>query len=152
MINQKRIDGLLKYMAELGQQQMIIRNPLLIKYLLGYAPRGGDRATILYVSQTNGIKLIANYLTTWPKGLEDEIEIVDTLLSGRTVLINMEGLNIELAQRIIDFTSGSCFAIGGNLQKISHYIFIITPAIVDISGDFQEILSGSFDVPINNGL
>ena len=76
MINQKRIDGLLKYMAELGQQQMIIRNPLLIKYLLGYAPRGGDRATILYVSQTNGIKLIANYLTTWPKGLEDEIEIV----------------------------------------------------------------------------
>jgi len=76
MINQKRIDGLLKYMAELGQQQMIIRNPLLIKYLLGYAPRGGDRATILYVSQTNGIKLIANYLTTWPKGLENEIEIV----------------------------------------------------------------------------
>ena len=56
------------------------------------------------------------------------------------------------AQRIIDFTSGSCFAISGNLQKISHYIFIITPASVDISGDFQEILSGSFDVSVNNGL
>ena len=42
--------------------------------------------------------------------------------------------------------------MSGNLQKISHYIFIITPASVDISGDFQEILSGSFDVPINNGI
>ena len=36
-------------------------------------------------------------------------------------------------------------------EKISHYIFIITPASVDISGDVQEILSGSFDVPINSG-
>ena len=62
------------------------------------------------------------------------------------------GFEMETAQRIIDFTSGSCYAINGNLQKISHYIFIITPAIVDISGDFQEILSGSFDVPINNGI
>ncbi len=57
----------------------------------------------------------------------------------------------DIAQRIIDFTSGSCFAMSGNLQKISHYIFIITPASVDISGDFQDILSGSFDVPIDNG-
>ena len=59
----------------------------------------------------------------------------------------MEGLNVEIAQRIIDFTSGSCYAMSGNMQKISHYIFIITPATVDISGDFQEILSGSIDVP-----
>ena len=62
----------------------------------------------------------------------------------------MEGLDVDVAQRIIDFTSGSCYAISGNLQKISHYIFIITPASVDISGDFQEILSGSFDVPSFN--
>ena len=55
----------------------------------------------------------------------------------------MEGLDVDMAQRIIDFASGSCYAIHGNLQKISHYIFIITPASVDISGDFQEILSES---------
>lgn len=87
-----------------------------------------------------------------PTSIEDAREITETLLANRTVVLNLEGLDVEIAQRIIDFTSGSCFAISGNLQKISHYIFIITPAIVDISGDFQEILSGSFDVPINNGL
>ena len=88
-----------------------------------------------------------------PTSIEDAREITETLLANRTVVLNLEGLDVDIAQRIIDFTSGSCFAISGNLQKISHYIFIITPAIVDISGDFQEILSGSFDVPpINNGL
>ncbi len=87
-----------------------------------------------------------------PTTVEDAREITETLLANRTVVLNLEGLDVEIAQRIIDFTSGSCFAISGNLQKISHYIFIVTPASVDISGDFQEILSGSFDVPINNGL
>lgn len=88
-----------------------------------------------------------------PTTVEDAREITETLLANRTVVLNLEGLDVDIAQRIIDFTSGSCFAIGGNLQKISHYIFIITPASVDISGDFQEILSGSIDVSgINTGL
>lgn len=85
-----------------------------------------------------------------PTSVEEAREITDTLLSNRTVVLNLEGLDVDIAQRIIDFTSGSTYAIKGNLQKISHYIFIITPASVDISGDFQEILSGSFDVPIRN--
>ena len=84
-----------------------------------------------------------------PNSIEDAREITETLLANRTVVLNLEGLDVDIAQRIIDFTSGSCFAISGNLQKISHYIFIITPASVDISGDFQELLSGAFDVPIN---
>lgn len=81
-----------------------------------------------------------------PTSVEDAREITETLLANRTVVLNMEGLDVDIAQRIIDFTSGSCYAISGNLQKISHFIFIITPASVDISGDFQEILSGSLDV------
>lgn len=84
-----------------------------------------------------------------PTSVEDGREITETLLANRTVVLNLEGLDVDIAQRIIDFTSGSCFAISGNLQKISHYIFIITPASVDISGDFQELISGAFDVPIN---
>lgn len=87
-----------------------------------------------------------------PTSVEDAREITETLLSNRTVVLNLEGLDVDVAQRIIDFTSGSCFAISGNLQKISHYIFIITPASVDVSGDFQDIFNGSFDMPINNGL
>ena len=81
-----------------------------------------------------------------PTTIEDEIEITDTLLNGRTVVINMEGLNVEIAQRIIDFTSGSTYAMHGNLQKISNYIFLATPSGVDISGDIQNLME-SFDLP-----
>lgn len=82
-----------------------------------------------------------------PTTVDDAREITETLLANRTVVLNMEGLDPEIGQRIIDFASGSTFAINGNLQKISNYIFIITPKSVDISGDFQEILSGAFEVP-----
>lgn len=81
-----------------------------------------------------------------PANVDDAREITDTLLSGRAVILNLEGLHVDIAQRIIDFTSGSCYSIDGNLQKVSSYIFIITPKTVDISGDFQDLLSGGFDV------
>ncbi|MGO5052315.1 cell division protein SepF [Lachnospiraceae bacterium LCP25S3_G4] len=82
-----------------------------------------------------------------PNSVDDAREITETLLSNRTVILNLEGLDLEVAQRIIDFTSGATFAITGNLQKISNYIFLVTPTNVDISGDLQDLLSSSFEVP-----
>ena len=73
--------------------------------------------------------------------------IADTLIAHCTVVLNLEGIDVEVAQRIIDFSSGSCYSIGGGLQKISSYIFILTPDNVEVSGDIQEILSGAFDLP-----
>ena len=84
-----------------------------------------------------------------PSSIEDSREITETLLQGKAVVINFEGLHVEISQRIIDFISGSCYALDGNLQKISNYIFIATPNSVDISGDFQDLFSsdeGSFDI------
>lgn len=80
-----------------------------------------------------------------PNSVDDAREITETLLSGRTVILNLEGLDLEVAQRIIDFTSGATFAISGNLQKISNYIFLVTPTSVEISGDLQDLLGTSFD-------
>lgn len=82
-----------------------------------------------------------------PSSMEDTREIADTLIDRCTVVLNLEGIDVEVAQRIIDFSSGACYSIAGSLQKISSYIFILTPANVEISGDFQEILNGAFDVP-----
>lgn len=76
-----------------------------------------------------------------PSSMEDARDICEMLLSGRAVVINMEGVQVELAQRIIDFASGACYSIDGNLQKISSYIFIITPNNIELSGDFQNVLS-----------
>ncbi len=75
-----------------------------------------------------------------PTSFEDSQEITQTLLNNRTVVLNLEDIDESIAQRILDFTSGSCYAISGNMQRISKAIFIITPASVDVSGDFQEFL------------
>ena len=82
-----------------------------------------------------------------PTSIEDSKEICDYLLAGKAVVLNMEGLHTEVAQRIIDFTSGSTYSMNGNLQKISNYIFIATPESVELSGDFQDLLNGgSLDI------
>lgn len=82
-----------------------------------------------------------------PTGIEDAKEICDYLLAGKAVVLNMEGIHTEIAQRIIDFTSGATYSMNGNLQKISNYIFIATPESVELSGDFQDLLnSGALDV------
>lgn len=81
-----------------------------------------------------------------PNTVEDAKEITETLLLGRPVVLNVEGLDVDIAQRIIDFTSGSCFSIDGNLRKISNYMFIITPPNVELSGDFASLMDAGFDV------
>ena len=86
-----------------------------------------------------------------PTSVDDSREITETLLAGRTVILNLEGMDLEIAQRIIDFISGAAFAISGNLQKISSYIFLVTPTNVDISGDLQDLLSGSMETPSVRG-
>ena len=78
-----------------------------------------------------------------PSSMEDTREIADTLVDNSTVILNLEGIDVELAQRIIDFTSGACYSLGGSLQKVSSYIFGLGPYNVDITGDLQNILGGS---------
>lgn len=84
-----------------------------------------------------------------PTSIDDAREITDTLLSGKAVVLNFEGVHVEIAQRIIDFTSGSSYSIDGNLQKITNYIFIATPSSVEVSGDLQNLLAtGSVNMGI----
>lgn len=81
-----------------------------------------------------------------PTSVDEGRVICEALLAGSTVILNVEGIDLEIAQRIIDFTSGATYSINGNLQKISSAIFVVTPVSVDITGDLQDILTGSFDV------
>lgn len=86
-----------------------------------------------------------------PTTIEDAREITDTLLTGKAVVLNLEGIHVEVAQRIIDFSAGSSYSINGNLQKVTNYIFIITPPNVDVSGDFQELVAGGIDLSTFSG-
>lgn len=102
---------------------------------------GGRSAKVVPMKRGMEVSMIK------PTSIEDSKEICDYLLAGKAVVLNMEGLHMEVAQRIIDFTSGATYSMNGNLQKISNYIFIATPESVELSGDFQDLLNGgSMDI------
>lgn len=86
-----------------------------------------------------------------PTSFEDSQDICDVLLSGKATIINLEGFDVELAQRVMDFISGAVYAANGKLHQISSYIFIISPENIDISGDYQDIIKqNGFEIPTIN--
>ena len=85
-----------------------------------------------------------------PTTFEDSQNICNMLLSGRPVVVNLEGFDPDDAQRIMDFISGCIYSIKGQYHQISKYIFIFTPENVDISGDSLSIDGNMAKMPTIN--
>lgn len=76
-----------------------------------------------------------------PRTYEESPEIADHLKSHRPVVVNLQLVRRDQGLRIIDFLSGTVYALGGSIQKLGNNIFICTPANVDIQGTITDILS-----------
>ena len=80
-----------------------------------------------------------------PERFENASEIADHLKEKRTVVLNLESTNKDVARRLIDFLSGVAYAGEGKIKKVAANTYIITPYSVDIMGDLIDELE-------NNGL
>ena len=80
-----------------------------------------------------------------PERFENASEIADHLKEKRTVVLNLESTNKDVARRLIDFLSGVAYAGEGKIKKVAANTYIITPYSVDIIGDLIDELE-------NNGL
>ena len=80
-----------------------------------------------------------------PDRFENAAEIADHLKEKRTVVLNLEQTNKDVARRLVDFLSGVAYAQEGKIKKVANSTFIITPYNVDILGDLIDELE-------NNGL
>lgn len=114
------------------------------------APRTSRRSTrqskVVQMNNSRARNIKAEIFTIKPTSLEDSKEIVDTLLEGKAIIINFEGTNTDLAQRIIDSISGACCAVDGTLKKISGYIYIVSPVTIELYGEyFDSSSSNSYD-------
>ncbi|MBR5947537.1 MAG: cell division protein SepF [Clostridia bacterium] len=69
-----------------------------------------------------------------PVSYEDTQNIIDNLKAQKAVIVNMEQIDVEVAQRILDFMSGASYAVNGRVYKVSSRIFIVAPASVNIVG------------------
>lgn len=75
-----------------------------------------------------------------PACFEDAQDICDHLKSKKPIVINLEDVEKDCAQRIVDFLSGSVYALDGNIQKVANGIFLVAPNNVDIMGEFKDEL------------
>lgn len=83
-----------------------------------------------------------------PTSFEDSSSIVDVLRNGKAIIVNFEGSNPAISQRIMDFVCGCIYTIDGQILQISGYIFIVAPKDMDITGDYTAFLQqDSFGVP-----
>jgi len=73
-----------------------------------------------------------------PRAFSESQQIADHLKSRNTVVVNMKRVTAEQAKRIIDFLSGTVYAIGGDLQKIGGGIFLCTPKNVNVEGSITD--------------
>ncbi len=80
-----------------------------------------------------------------PNNFGDSQQVCEILLNGQPAVVNLEGIDIQEAQRIMDFISGCIFSISGNMRQVSRYIFIFAPKNVDISGDYINNFSAAGD-------
>ena len=78
-----------------------------------------------------------------PERFENASEIADHLKDKRTVVLNLESTNKDIARRLIDFLSGVAYAGEGKIKKVAANTYIITPYHVDIEGDLIDELENS---------
>ena len=114
--------------------------------------RGEDRRTEDRRSEDRHNKVVNIHATTQlkvvlvkPERFENASEIADHLKEKRTVVLNLESTNKDVARRLIDFLSGVAYAGEGKIKKVAANTYIITPYSVDIMGDLIDELE-------NNGL
>ena len=78
-----------------------------------------------------------------PEKFENAADVADHLRQRRTVVLNLEQTNKEIARRVVDFLSGVTYAQDGKIKKVANSTYIITPYNVDIMGDLIDELENS---------
>jgi len=70
-----------------------------------------------------------------PNEYDDAVEIADRFLATQPVVIDFQGVDAELAKRLMDFASGLCYAAGGSMKKVGTQIYLLTPNDVEVSDE-----------------
>jgi len=68
-----------------------------------------------------------------PDAFNDAQEIVDRFKSGQPVIVNLQAVDRDLRRRLVDFSSGLCYAIGGKMDRVADQVYLLTPAEVEVA-------------------
>ena len=101
--------------------------------------RKNNKVVNMQQSQQNAIKMVISQPTTF----EQSDEICSFLKERKSVIVNLEYVNKDVARRIVDFISGGVYALDGYIQKVSNSIFLVAPSNYEITNEMarEEIKS-----------
>lgn len=104
-----------------------------------------ERQPVQMRSASRGLEVIIRQ----PTSFDDSQEICDFLKEERAIIVNLENVDPALAQKMMDFISGAIYALDAKIHQISGCVFCISPAKVDISGDYFNMISENtgFKIP-----
>jgi cell division inhibitor SepF len=75
-----------------------------------------------------------------PGSFNDAQDVGDKYKSGVPVIINLQNVDRDLQRRIIDFASGLCYGLGGNMERVAHQVYLLTPSNVEVSAEERRRL------------
>ncbi|MDR0979428.1 MAG: cell division protein SepF [Lachnospiraceae bacterium] len=103
----------------------------------------GRKSKVVAMPQSQQVKMVISQPTTF----EQAEEIGSYFKERKSVIVNLEYVNKDVARRIVDFMSGSAQALDGSLQKVSNSIFLLAPANYEVANDMgREELKNKISV------
>ncbi len=96
--------------------------------------RGLFKRRVVQMPQAQSVKMVICQPTTF----EQSEEICNSLKERRSVILNLEYVNKDVARRVVDFLSGAVHALDGHIQKVSNSIFLVAPVNYDIASDLAR--------------
>lgn len=121
------------------------------KKLFGRKNREKEKVVSMPQAQSNAIKMVISQPTTF----EQSDEICSFLKEKKSVIVNLEYVNKDVARRIVDFISGGVYALDGYIQKVSNSIFLVAPSNYEITNEMaREEMKSKLSVSWlkNNGI
>ena len=96
------------------------------------------RGKVVNIHTSSYIKVVIYQPTTF----DDTQTIINSLKTRKPIVVNLESLDANLAQRVLDFISGAVYALDGTIQKVSRGIFVLAPSNIEIVGNIPDELKG----------
>ncbi|MGP4040380.1 cell division protein SepF [Gracilibacillus sp. D59] len=92
------------------------------------------------VVSLKSVQKSAKMVLSEPRSFSEVQDIADHIVNRRSVVINLQRVDTQQARQIIDFMSGTVYAVSGQIKKLGSQTFLCTPENIEISGDITEIM------------
>jgi cell division inhibitor SepF len=107
------------------------------------APTATVRPLPREVEQPSGVTAMRRSPVVKPTSFNEAQDVADKFMAGVPVIVNLQGVDRDLSRRLVDFASGLCYGLRGQMERVTHQLYLLTPAHVEVSAEEKRRLRES---------